>query len=420
MFEVRTNSPAVHILQAWANDWWPVCLAAGKYVLFRRGAACCLSEEAEHFGGQKHHSSHHSIHGNPLWGPSFPTLQSGNNNSAFHLLLSQLWQLWANVITSASRALGGLEALLQEHECHRGFPTSALQRVIEIRRVHVICVGLPFAPLCAHLVHGAVAHALSTWLSPLIGLSLGFIDARQRGLVSKRKREERKACWALLAPRQGFCHACPVLINSSDVPETAAAELPVSCWRRGLGFTVFTKIIPKARPGTLFWWRKHICFHHPLCWHPNLAVRALGPQHLSPSAACDSPGQLNSAPQPVSTVPSPSPTPQDKQGSSRDLTVPKHEAGRSSPLSCRAYKGGGKALSLSPLLCLFKIHFLCGCISCSFLLYMRAPCVNLVGWFVSGMLRLGFFTTLLVPGSKTWILLQYLGDILGDDSSCHW
>lgn len=32
--------------------------------------------------------THHPIHGNPLSGPSFPTLQSGANNSAFNLLLS--------------------------------------------------------------------------------------------------------------------------------------------------------------------------------------------------------------------------------------------------------------------------------------------------------------------------------------------
>lgn len=143
--------------------------------------------------------------------------------------------------------------MLQGHECHERFPTSALQSVIKITRVRITRVVLPFAPLRAHLVHGAVARALTTWLSPLIGLSLGFLDAGQKGLVSKRKREERKACWAHLAPHQGFSHACPVLINSSDVPETAAAELPVSCRRRGLGFTLFTEIILKARPETLFW-----------------------------------------------------------------------------------------------------------------------------------------------------------------------
>lgn len=40
------------------------------------------------------------------------------------------------------------------------------------------------------------------------------------------EQKERKACWACSAPCRGFSHARPAPINSFDVPETAAAELP--------------------------------------------------------------------------------------------------------------------------------------------------------------------------------------------------
>jgi len=108
LFKVSTDRPAVHILQARLTDWWPACLARGMYVPCRRGAARCLWADAERVRGQKNYFSHHSVHGKRFSAPSFPTLQSGNNNYAFHLLLSsQLWQLWASIIASASGVHGG-------------------------------------------------------------------------------------------------------------------------------------------------------------------------------------------------------------------------------------------------------------------------------------------------------------------------
>lgn len=78
--------------------------------------------------------------------------------------------------------------------------SSAFQPVIKLR-VCVIRVGLPFAPLRARSARGVVAYTLSTRPSPLIGLSSGFVDARQSG--SRAKGKEREGEPAGLPPSPG-------------------------------------------------------------------------------------------------------------------------------------------------------------------------------------------------------------------------
>lgn len=111
-----------------------------------------------------------------------------------------------------------------------------------------------------------------------------------------RRGNERKTCWAHPAPRQGFSHACSRLINSFDVPETAAAELPAlrhsPCHAEGEGWVSPSALKLSFRPGQ---WLSFV-FHGECMPAPITSATAV-PACLAgvcPHAPCPSPAVCDS------------------------------------------------------------------------------------------------------------------------------
>lgn len=237
----------------------------------------------------------------------------------------------------------------------------------------------------------------------------------------ERRGKERKSCWACPAPRQGFSHACLALINSFDVPETAAAELPAlhysPCHAEGEGWVSPSALKLSFRPGqglsfgfggesmpapiapsaAIPAWLAGVCAH-TTC--PRLAV-------------CDSPPGGQTVLLSLSPLSPFHPSlPRTSKGLAGTLLSPHTGLVGLLHFPMGLAKVWEKPFLSSHHRAVSKFIFDVVASAASFLLYMRDASVDFMGQFVTGRLSLGFFTTLLVPGSRPCLLLEYL--ILSD------